>query len=110
MRKIGKKRQLDFVKMATEKIIAAGAIPQQPKFPDQKYTEFVLELTNPIKITLYPVGHHEYCFSIFGIYNKAIPNVTGPSGKNNFHEYGPNGLDRMVDNYLKWAIEYGNQI
>ena len=110
MRKIGKKRQAEFVKMAIEKILATGAILQTKKYCDQPYDVFKLELKNPITFTVYPVGHHDTCFSVYGRYEKAIPNVTGPTGKNNFHEYGPNGLGQMVDNYLEWAIEYGNQI
>lgn len=109
MRKINKKAQTDFVKMATTKILAIGAILQPKKYDNQTYNEFVLELPNPITFTLWPAGHHDTCFNIFGRYQSAIPNVTGPSGKNNFHENGPNGLDNLIDNYLKWAVKYGNQ-
>lgn len=104
MRKINQSLQKKFVKTAKEKILTAGAILQPKKYDAQTYEEFVLDGENPITFCLYPVGHHDTCYSVFGRFQTKIPNFTNPSGKYNFHENGaldgPRGVLDLLDYYL----------
>jgi hypothetical protein len=97
MRKINQSLQKKFVKAAKEKILTAGAILQPKRYDNQTYEEFVLDGENPITFCLYPVGHHDTCYSVFGRFQTKIPNFTSPSGKYNFHVNKEFPLEKVIE-------------
>lgn len=102
MKRINKKLQTKFVTEAKTKILAIGAKLLPVRFQNQTYWEFELDGENPFTLTLYPVGHHDTCFTVFGRFQNPIQNLTGPSGKFNLHQTGE------LDDVLKYLDYYLN--
>ena len=109
MRTIVKQKQDKFVKVTIEKLLDIGAILQPKKYEGQLYQEFILDGANPCTLTLYPTGHHQTCYTVFGRFEKSVPRYTGPSAKYNFHESGEldgeKGVLDKLDFHLDWVVK-----